>query len=162
MGKQARTRYAKGGTSSAFARTENTRKDRGLNINEGPADVVFEAPTQGTKPTGIFKTNIEVLAEFVRMSFSKDAHVAAKALRDGEETIIPKTEDLRDGASFMEQVIWKEQYLAEQSQIKNWKANNAAIFNLLLQHCTPALKAKLQGQPGYAIIKDTQDDIALR
>ena len=75
--------------------------------------------SQGTKPTGIFKTNIEALAEFVGTSFSKDAHVAAKALRDGEEPMFPKTEDLRDEASFMEQVIWKEQYLAVQGQVKN-------------------------------------------
>ena len=134
MGKQGRPRYVKGGTNSALARTENSKKERGLNINEGPADVVFETPTQGTKPTGIFKTNIEALAEFIGTSFSKDAHSAAKALQDREEPAIPKTEDLKDGASFMEQVIWKEKYLAEQSQVKNWTANNVAIFNLLLQH----------------------------
>ena len=62
----------------------------------------------------------------------------------------------------MEQVIWKEQYLAMQGQVKIWKANNAAIFNLLLQHCTLALKTKLQGQPDYEVIKDAQDGIALR
>ena len=56
MAKQARSRYAKGSTSIALAGTKNSRKDRGLDINGGPADVVFEAPTQGTKPTGIFKT----------------------------------------------------------------------------------------------------------
>ena len=128
MAKQTRSRYAKGSTNSALAGTKNSMKDRGLNINVGPADVPFEAPTKGTKPTGIFETNIEALAKFVGTSFSKDAHLAAKALRDREEPVFPKIEELRDGASFMEQVIWKEQYLAVQSQFKNWQANSAAIL----------------------------------
>ena len=74
----------------------------GLSINEGPTDVIFEAPTQGTKPTGIFKTNIEALGKFVGTLFSKDAHIAAKAMRDGEELAI--TKNLKDGAS-----LWSRQ-----------------------------------------------------
>lgn len=66
--------------------------------------------TQDSKLTVIFKTNIEVLAEYVDTSFSKDAHVAAKALRGGE---LPKLQDSRKidkTASFMDQVIWKEKF----------------------------------------------------
>ena len=162
MGKQSRRRYGAAGGNSARAGTENKDKDRGLNITDGPEAVVFDAPKQGSKPSGVFKTNIKALAEYVGTSFGKDAHIAAKALRDGE---IPQFEDagtITKEASFMDQVIWKENYLKIQAQERNWEGNNAAIFNLLLQHCTLALKTKLQGQPDYPQIVEQQDGIALR
>ena len=132
MGKQSRRRYGAAGGNSARAGTENKDKDRGLNITDGPEAVVFDAPKQVSKPSGVFKTNIEALAEYVGTSFGKDAHIAAKALRDGE---IPQFEDagtITKEASFMDQVIWKENYLKIQAQERNWEGNNAAIFNLLL------------------------------
>ena len=63
-------------------------------------------------------------------SFLNDAHIAAKALWDGEEPMILKAWNLGDGASFMERMIWKEEFLAEKRQRRNRAADNIAIFNL--------------------------------
>lgn len=117
--------------------------------------------TQGSNPTGIFKTNIEALAEYVGMAFGKDAHVVSRALQDGELTKFEDPGKIDPTATFMEQVVWKEQYVKVQAQERNWEANDAAIFNLLLQCCTLVLKTKLQGQLDYPAIKDKQKGIAL-
>ena len=67
MGKQSRRRYGAAGGDSARAGTENRDKEKGLNITDGSETVVFDAPTQGSKLTGVFKTNIESAQRSGRM-----------------------------------------------------------------------------------------------
>lgn len=90
--------------------------------------------------------------EYVGTSFGKDAHTVAKALRDGNMSVFNKPKDIKEGASFMDQVNWKEKCLEAQAHENFWAVNNVTIFNLLLQHCTLTLKtqaARTEELPGH-------------
>ena len=60
----------------------NQKKERGLDTLES---VIFDVPSDGSRPGGEFKRFIDALAEHMGTTFKHDPHVAAKALRIGEK-----------------------------------------------------------------------------
>ena len=156
MTNKNRNRYAR---APGKGHDGTQKKERGLDTLEG---VIFNPPSDGERPGGDFKKYIDALAEHVGTTFKHNAHVAAKALRIGEKPKFTEAGDLKEGASFQEQQVWKEKYIDYKRMERNWEENNPAIYNLLTSYCTLAMKNRLESMDGYEEVKNEQDGIALR
>ena len=60
-----------------------------------------------------------------------------------------------------EMVKWEREFNIKSGEEEAWEVNNARIFNLLLLHCSPEFRSRLQGKKDWSTTEDKQNGIVL-
>jgi len=143
--------------------------------NITPKTTSFSAPTSGLEDVifdygpsmkqGRFKTNVELLAEFMSSDLKKGGPATTRAIKNRKAPTftLPKvlTRDEEAKLSTMEIRVKSHEYEEIYRDQQQWKHNNSVTFSKYLSHSTPSMRAKLQGMGKWETIEDEQDGLGL-
>ena len=127
--------------------------------NTTPKTTPFSAPTLGLEDVifdygplmkqGRFKTNVELLAEFMSSDLKKGGPATTRAIkhRTAPTFTLPKvlTREEEAELSSMEIRVKAHKYEEIYHEKQQWKHNNSVTFSKFLSHSTPSMRANYKG-----------------
>ena len=133
----------------------------GIHGNHKLEGVVFDVLGNASTKAMRFKINVERCSEYAGSEFKDDPAGAAVAIRTRSTPPNLKPTKPEAGASEVNAIIWKDDYIEYKKKERVWAQTNPRIFNMVLGQCTQEMKAKLKGRKGWPTILKEQDEVAL-
>ena len=114
---------------------------------------------------GHFKTNVELLAEFLSSDLKRGGPATTRAIKNRKAPTftlpIMLTLEEEKLLSSMQIRVKAHKYEEIYREQQHWKHNNSVTFSKFLSPSTPSMQAKLQGMEKWTKIEDDQDSLGL-
>jgi hypothetical protein len=113
------------------------------------------------KVASTFYLNIEAISEHIANRLKYDGPLAVLAVREVKGPAIDFPSDPKDPTNLDVTTKWQRDFNHACNQQKGWNKNTQKIYNLVMQHSMPEMKAKLLTIDSWTKTSAAQDGIAL-